>query len=261
MATRKKPGTAMMRWDEELAKEANAQATAEKGVALGNFFSFRGGQLSYQGQPIKGNTMDVIILDFVLENQYYSEQEFDPDNPQSPSCYAFGRVEEDMAPHVESTDKQNEACAGCPQNVFGSAAKGRGKACKNTRRIAVIPADALKNSIEDAEVGYIRLPVTSCKGWGAYVNKLKDVIKRPTWAVITTVELVPDPNNQIAVLFSLRDKIDNEHLEALRNRSKEMAKAIEFPYPKNADRPKPAKGKSAAARAAAKKAPARKAKF
>lgn len=262
MATRKKPGSAMVRWDEELAKEAEAQAASEKGASLGSFFSIKGGQLSFQSNPIKGNTMDVIILDYVLENLSFVG-DYDPDDPRSPECYAFGRDEEDMAPHENSTTKFSNACKGCPRNEFGSAEKGRGKACKNTRRIAMIPYNALDNSIEDAEIAYMKLPVTSVKGWAGYVDKLKNVVKRPTWAVITTVEVIPDAKNQVAVTFSLSDKIDNEHLPALKARAKEVAATIEFPYPKNADRPAPSRGRSAASKAATSKAaaPKKKAKF
>lgn len=233
-----------MRWDEELAKEAAAQASAVR--TAGNFFSVRGGQLSYQGKPIKGNAMDVIVIDFVLENGWYEDAEFDPDQPRSPACYAFGRSEKDMAPHAEATSPQNESCAQCPKNVFGSAPKGSGKACKNIRRLAVIPADALESGIEDAEVGLLRVPVTSCKAWNEYLIKLRDVAKRPTWAVITRVEVSPDKKTQVAVTFDLTSKIKDEHLMALCEKAKAVAKSIEAPYPKNAPLPaKPVRGTKA----------------
>jgi hypothetical protein len=75
--------------------------------------------------------------------------------------------------------------------------------------------------------------------------------------------VIPDAKNQVAVTFSLSDKIDNEHLTALKARAKEVAATIEFPYPKNADRPAPSRGRSAASKAATSKAaaPKKKAKF
>ncbi len=259
MATKKKPGTAMVRWDEELAKAAQEQASSER--AAGNFFSVRGGQLSYQGKPIKGGSMTVVVVDYVLENHWFSESEFDPDNPQSPTCFAFGRKDEDMAPHAEVTAAQSESCAKCPKNVFGSADKGRGKACKNIRRLALIPSDALDGGIEDAEIGFLRLPVTSCKGWGEYVTKLRDVVKRPTWAVVTRIDVQPHKQNQVEVTFTLEEKVGNEHLQALKEKCEATAKIIELPYAKNVAREKPAARGRSVPKGGVKKTGTRKAKF
>ncbi len=42
-----------------------------------------------------------------------------------PDCFSVDNIQ----PSVEALDRQNETCAGCPQNEFGSARDGRSKAC------------------------------------------------------------------------------------------------------------------------------------
>ena len=138
-------GTALVKWEEELAKQAEVAAGMEANVGGGQFFSMQGGQLKFNDNPVPGNQMAVIILDHILENVFY-DGDFDPNNPQPPTCFAFGRSDDDMAPHetvVAEGQAQNETCNGCPFNQWGSADKGRGKACRNTRRLAMIPAGTL----------------------------------------------------------------------------------------------------------------------
>ena len=51
MATRKKAGTSVAKWDEELAQQAAIAAEMEANTGGGQFFSVRGGQLSWQDSP------------------------------------------------------------------------------------------------------------------------------------------------------------------------------------------------------------------
>ena len=145
MAGKKKPGTALATWDEQLAQQAEVAAGMEKNVAGGQFFSLRSATLSFNDAPITGNRMAVIILDGIMENVYY-EGEFNADQANSPSCFAFGRDESTIAPHesvVAAGQAQHEQCQGCPHNEWGTADRGRGKACRNTRRLGLISAGNL----------------------------------------------------------------------------------------------------------------------
>ena len=62
--------------------------------------ALRSGRLSFAGADVPGNELRAIILGWIYENQYYDE-DFNPDVPQSPACYAFGTDTGEMAPHVE----------------------------------------------------------------------------------------------------------------------------------------------------------------
>jgi hypothetical protein len=240
----KATGTAIANWDDELAREAELAAKEEKSGG-GTFLSTRGGQLSYRGNPIAGNRLNVVILDYVFENVFYNER-FDPDSPRSPVCFAFARKESELVPNNENCEEvQSEQCEGCPQNEWGSADTGKGKMCKNTRRLALITADSL-DEIEDAEVAMLSIPVTSIKGWGGYVQQLAISVKRPTYGVVTEISVVPDSKTQYKVGFKLVGNVDASSIAALREKREGLEAMLTVPYRKNSELPEPAVKKKTA---------------
>ena len=253
MATKQVPAakktTAVANYMDRMAAMATHAVEQEKSVSSGSFISFKGGRLSYQGNVIKGDELDVIVLDSILENCYY-EGKYDSDNPAPPVCYAFGRDDKDMKPHADSSEPQCATCAECAQNVFGSATEGKGKACKNVRRMAVIPADATTSeAVGAAEIAFVKLPVTSVKGWATYVRGLSTLEKKAPIGVITTIGVVPDDKNQFKVTFNKSADVDSDLFPALFDRFDAVQAEIAFPYPAATEAP---------AKPAAKKAPARK---
>jgi len=231
-ASKKKPGTAVIAWDEKLAARAQMAKKAEASVSTGNFISLKGGIMSYMGNAVPGNKLNVIVVDSILENHFF-EGKYDPNTPQSPSCYAFGRDEDEMAPHEKVEAPQNDICKGCSQNEWGSAETGKGKACKNVRRLAVITEDTLDKGIEgitDADVAYIKLPVTSVKAWAGYVNQLA-ATNKPPLAFVTEISVVPDASSQFKVQFKAVSEIDDgELIGALLDKADAAEQLIAFPY-------------------------------
>jgi len=228
-----KGSTALVRWDQELAKRALVARGLEDSVAVGNFLSTKGGQLTYQGNPIEGNKLKCVVLAHILENKYY-DSKFDPNTPSAPACYAFGTNDKDMAPHEKADSPQSKKCADCKHNEWGSSSRGRGKTCKNSRRLALLHADSLKKpeEIKSGTVVYLELPVTSVKGWAGYVQGLANVKKRPPSSVITEISVVPDPKSQFKVGFKLIEDIsDNATLSPIMKRADEEAAKIGFAYP------------------------------
>ena len=246
MAKAPTKSTAVTKWDEELAKHAAMAAGIEASVQTGSWISTKGGRMSYNGQEVKGNKMNVIILDHILENHYYTAR-YDPDNPASPVCFAFARSDDDMSPHEKSSDPQSEACHGCPQNEWGTADTGRGKACANIRRLALIPEDGMED-VSAAQVAYMKIPVTSVKGWAGYVNNLSTVMKRPPFGVITEISVVPDDKTQFKIQFKLVEKIeDGEALGAIMERRAAVESELMAPYSpmEVEEKPTPRSGKVA----------------
>lgn len=231
----------LVSWDEELAKLAAQAAESVAGIGGGTFFSLRGGQLSYGGQQLPGNTAAAVVLDFVNENVFYGSR-FDPDNPTGPKCYAFGRDPQKMAPFDGVDDPVHANCKECPNNVWGSSDTGRGKACRNVMRLALIPAGTFHpergefdlfssaKQFQDAGLAYLKLPVTSVKAWGTYVKQLAAVMKTPPLGVVTRIRVVPDPKTQFRLEFEPLTKIAPEAIPAVIERHKEAAAGIEFPY-------------------------------
>ncbi len=227
--------TSLVAWDKKLAEDAAVAKGMEDSVQMGQWMSIKSGVLSFNGGALEGNHVEAVVLDHVLENVFY-EGEFDADNPSGPVCFAFARKDGELKPHADSVKPQggeDGMCKGCPKNEFGSADTGRGKACKNTRRLALIPADTLDSvdGIKDAQVAFMKLPVTSVKPWAAYVNQLAEVMKKPPMGVVTDIIVKPDMKNQVAVTYKCVDTVKNPQvLGALFELKERVSKEIEFPY-------------------------------
>ncbi len=229
-----KAKNAVVKWDAALAERARkSQKVASNLGTGGNWVSIKGAVMKYKGNPVEGNAMNVMVPSFVLENQYYG-RDYDPDTPQSPVCYAFGDDQATMRPHEKSPQKQHNQCKGCPQNEWGTAERGRGKACKNVVRLGLLPADALERGgqgVRDAEEAIIKVPVTSCKAWGGFVSQL-EAIDRPPLSFITEISITPDPKTQVAMHFKAVEEItDGDAIEALLERADQMDKTLPQPYP------------------------------
>ena len=67
--------------------------------------------------------------------QYFA-QAYDPNNPSAPECYSVDGVSP-----VDGCEKPqcSGLCVTCPQNAYGTAEKGEGKACKDTIRFLFMP--------------------------------------------------------------------------------------------------------------------------
>lgn len=236
MAAKKQAANLPVAYDAELARMAEAYKSSEAASATGQFISFKGGVMMYRGAPVKGNELDVIVLASIFENCYY-DKPFDPNAPVSPKCYAFGKTLEGMQPHPNVKEKEGDAnglCAACWANGWGSDPQGgRGKACRNTRRIAVISASPLEvEAIKKGEQAYLKLPVTSVPAYSTHVMQIADVLKKPPFGVVTTIGVVPDAKNQFRVTFAVKSDVkDKELLMTLMQRARDAEASIGFPYP------------------------------
>jgi hypothetical protein len=222
-------------WQQKLA--AYAQETQHNEAMGGQFFSTRGGILTFAGQPIANNTMDVVIAGSMFENVFYPER-FDSDKIKAPKCYAYSLDGNNMVPHQKVAEPQSEACGTCQWGKWESAkvlgtSNSKAKACKNMRRLGCLPLSSLADpeAIEKGTVGYLRIPVTSVKFWSGYAQRLA-ASGVPPFACITRITLKPDPKTQIRIEFELVKIITDEaQLEALHKRFQAEKVAIAFPYP------------------------------
>lgn len=239
MAKKKETGTALVKWEEQfadLAKETSKGAV----VSEGKFLSFRNGDLSFAGESIEDNELNMVIVGWVLHNTYYDpDVKFDAKNPAAPICYSFGREVDDMAPHEQAPDKQCGSCEECPFNQFGSG-KGNAKACKNGVRIAFIAEDDLDN-IAGADVVYAAIPPTSIRNWNNYVAKvLKDKLKRPHWSVITRLSVTKEEDSVFQVHFEVAEDgvlKDSKLFGPLQEKYNSVMEGIDFPYQEREARP------------------------
>lgn len=259
---RKPTGTAVANYDEELAKYATAAADKAPTGEGGKFITLRAGVMSFDDAPLPGNQMMAIVIAHCLENVYY-EGKFDPDNRTPPTCFAFSKIGDDtdeMGPpaivdELDVFERQSDLCHGCPKNEWGSADTGRGKACGNRRRLALLPAGTYKPAgrgafdlelfeepehYQKAEPAYLKVPVTSGKGFDTYVKQLSEQFRKPAFAVFTRISAVPDPKSQFKLNFEMESEVPNELLAVLIARHKEIDKGIDFPYTPMAEEAAPA---------------------
>lgn len=239
-------GQEIVSYDKAWADQA-AQYTAQEKITGGTFLSVRGGTMSIGEEQMPGNQVCVIILDAVKENTYYAGA-YDPENAAAPTCYAFGRGVEDMAPHPSMEAHpdyfvpQSSDCASCQWNVYGSADKGKGKACQNRRRLALIPAGYYQTKrgsrdfdleifsdpkhFQTADMAYIKLSVGSVKEFSKYVNAIAGSMNRPPHGVITRMWVEPDPKWQWLCKFETIEQVPDELAQIVMARHAEAERAV-----------------------------------
>lgn len=247
----------IVKWDEELAKYAN-KAAAQERPAVGRL-AFRAGVMTYQGQPIPGNKLETVIIASAKEHALYANvlenRQFDPNNPESPVCYALSLDGENMAPHAQVKQKRATDCANCAFNAWGSDPKGgRGKACKEVRRLIVIPKSAVvappgqqlpADSVKKSESASCNIPVTSVKNWANYTALLAAQFRRPAWAVVTEISVTPNPKTMFEVKFAVTDVVKDHLLSDLHQLVQSAERLVMTPYSDstNAPRQQPMQGR------------------
>lgn len=111
--------------------------------------------------------LDVVVVGANprLSKTYY-DKPWDPDDVGAPKCKSLGGI----APDDDSEEKQNDLCATCPHNAWGSKTGPQGqklKACTDLKRIAVVSPDDLEGPIY-----LLQVTPSAIKGLNAYQKGL-----------------------------------------------------------------------------------------
>ena len=197
------------------ALRAQAEANAAR-VEPGGGKSIRIGQDKSFTLPDGTKTreaLQLVVVDFVSRNEYY-EGAYNKDEITPPACFAIHPEPKQLAPSANSPDKQCDDCASCPMNQFGSAPTGAGKACKNTRLLAVLPPDA----DDETEIWTLKVSPTAIKAFDGFVASVNRAFQLPPVGVVVTVGFSdakdfpsleftdPQPNNNVAVHFGRQEE-------------------------------------------------------
>lgn len=152
-----------------------------------------------------------IIIDHHPVNAYWKDRNMGANNP--PDCSSMdGRI------GIDQNGNPNH-CDGCPLNVWGTAEDGRGKACKNMRRIYILK--------EGEALPYLlTLPPTSLKNITDYIG-LRIVSKGlRSYGVITKIGLKKVQNsggiNYSQATFSLAGMLSPEQTKLMKKFSEEI---------------------------------------
>jgi len=213
--------------------ERTAPATGISIRTAGKKFSFPDGRKS-------DGPIEVVVVDFVAKNEFY-EGDFDKDNIVPPACFAIGTIPTKLVASDNSPQKQSDDCASCPMNAFGS--KGKGKACSNTRLLAVV-----EPGVEDAPMYTLKVSAMGLKSFDGFVQSTSRTFQLPPVGVVVTVAF-DDNEDYPKLVFS--DAKPNEELEAHFARQDE-ARTLLNQEPDvsgyEAPKPKQVKGRSVPAR-------------
>lgn len=235
-----------MKWEEELARQARAIAAQER-PNVGKL-SFRGGVITYQGSVIKDGAINCIIVATAFEHALYDNvlknRPFNPQDPEPPICFALSGSSPDgekptMAPHKDAPFKAANDCNLCAYYAWGSDPKGgRGKACKEVRRMLLLGESAIKEGpegVRKAEAATASVPVTSVKNWANYASLVAGQYSMPPWAFVTRLSCVPDPKYQFQLKFEVVRPIEREFYDAIFARVQQANATLLTPYtPKQA---------------------------
>lgn len=225
-------GNALISWEEAMAAKAAEQQKQKAMMSQGpKFLAFKGAQLLADDVPIPGNKTEVIVLCFAGENAWYPGR-FDPTKPQTPACWSVYTDAANMIPNDNSKDMQHENCVDCPKYQWSSdPLGGRGKACKNRYRIAVIPATV--SSAEDvatAEMRLATLPVTSGPDFEKFMNEAQITFQRPIFGVTAELSVVADPKTQFKVFLKPIMPVPGSLILAVLDRIKVAEKEILYAF-------------------------------
>ena len=113
----------------------------------------------------------VIVHSSPAVSKIYYEGQYSEGDSEAPDCFSVNGHNPDPA----SPKKQAELCATCPNNIWGSKtmANGKpGKACQDSKRLVVVPANDLANELFGGPM-LLRVPPASLQDMGAYNSQLQ----------------------------------------------------------------------------------------
>lgn len=170
----------------------------------------------------KGRTaiseLDVVIVETrqaKLPSKKYYPGTYNPEQDASePVCMSWDGEQPDVAA------PQATACALCPHNAWGSGFNGKGKACRDYKRLYVVILDPNTGAIiKDADgatlVCRLDIPAASLKNLKAH-NDTVTRHRKPMWAVVTTMYFDPD-SEFVEIKMDAKGLVDGETLAMVRS--------------------------------------------
>jgi len=116
----------------------SGEATARISIKGSRFRIVEGGTETV----LDSTSLDIVVVGANprLSKTWYAKAWTPESEPASPDCFSMDGV----SPDASSVEPQNDLCASCPQNAWGSKVTPQGKqikACSDQKRLAVVSAD------------------------------------------------------------------------------------------------------------------------
>ena len=253
-------------------------ATTKKAEApAGGFLSTKGSRLSIGDVRLPGDMIRAIIVDYRKDNEFYPVA-YDPTSKGSvPVCFAVVRPNEILTPWRQAKPDEDtrglvvdertqlvsdaaepqvaagHGCDSCGMLEWGSAklikgnrGSGKGKACRETRRLHLFAADQCTTPDDVARAPYMTLipPPTSLGNFKRVANEASTVLGVPIFGVVVDIEVKPHDDYMFMVHYKIVEQIKDEGiLLALLNRHEQIAmKPIVMPKASDGEAAKAARG-------------------
>ena len=209
----------------ELAKLAAVTSAQEKSKLP--FLSIQGKKFSVGGDEL-GNSLNVIVLSTIYDNAYYNTK-YDPKNPNPPACFAIGSVQNMLVPSATSPVAQSGRCDSCMQNQWGSADIGKGKACKNGRRLLLASVDD-DQDVDLENLVVLRLPPTSLANFSSYSKVITAKVRLPVNAFVTRITFDEDMTYPVLKFSFVSANLPTPVVKSMLSRQEEFTSVISEPY-------------------------------
>ncbi|KRQ07509.1 hypothetical protein [Bradyrhizobium manausense] len=154
------------------------------------------------------NSIEVVILKASAHvSKIWYENGYVEGSTAAPDCFSSNGVTPDPA----SKKRQHNACATCPMNQWGSRitpAGKQGKACSDSKRLAIAPAEDIKNEAFGGPL-LLRVPAASLRDLAAYGEKMS-ALGYQYFAIATRIAFDPGEAYPKFVFGAIRPLTDAE---------------------------------------------------
>jgi hypothetical protein len=137
------------------------------------------------GDPASSIQVAIVRVNPGLSKAYYGKG-YQEGVEAKPDCFS----NDGLRPDANAPEPQAKSCSNCPFNAFGSADNGKGKACRDTKRLAIATVDNLDEAM------MLRVPATSLKNLAQY-GKLLTEKGVDTRMVATRIGFDPHSTHQV----------------------------------------------------------------
>ena len=168
--------------------------------------------------------LKVVIVAFTNANTLFSTG-YTPGKVEAPLCYAISTQPTNLVPRANSPAIQHDRCDTCPKNQFKSASNGKGKACRNARRMAVLVYNP-SVPVQNCPMMTLEAPPTSLKAFDRYVAGLAAQYSCLPLAVVTEISMVPE-NTYAELVFKLDKPLSTAEAVAAYRLEPQMAARID----------------------------------
>jgi len=223
---KKKTGKALTTgWQQQLAVHAKEGKAPKEKALTGDYIAAKNGKFML-GNVKLGTELDCVVIAYNFEKVYY-DADYVEGEAQSPACAALSYDEDEMVISEGVPNQQCEDCTECWANEWESAKVGKGKACADRRRLALVVA----GKDDKMELKILNIPPTSLKSWKGFVNEV-DALGLNVMQCAVNISFDEDSTAaQMPLVFEFVDEVKNEKALNVTAAMLEPAyKLIEQPY-------------------------------